>query len=113
VINNKYINFKHMLAVIKTGGKQFVVSKGDKIRIEKLLGEEGSTVTFDAVLLKADEKGSKVEVGTPTVTGAVEGKILKQARSRKVEVVKYKPKTRYKTVNGHRQYFTEVEITKI
>ncbi len=102
-----------MLAVIKTGGKQYVVSKGDKIRVEKLLGKEGSTVTFDAVLLKADPKGAKVEVGAPTITGAVEGKILKQARARKVEVVKYKPKTRYKKVQGHRQHFTEVEITKI
>ena len=102
-----------MLAVIKTGGKQYVVAKGDKIRVERLEGDEGSKVTFDAVLLKSDEKGSKLEVGVPTVTGAVEGKILKQSRSRKVEVVKYKPKTRYKKVHGHRQHFTEVEITKI
>ena len=102
-----------MYAVIKTGGKQYIVSKGDRVRFERLKGEEGDKVAFDAVLLKSDEKGSKLEVGTPTVTGAVEGKIVKQARARKVEVVKYKPKTRYKKVHGHRQYFTEVEITKI
>lgn len=102
-----------MLAIIKTGGKQYIVQKGDTIRVEKLVGEEGAKITFDAVLFKGDEKGSKVEVGAPTLSATVEGKVLRQGRSRKVRVVKYKPKTRYNKTQGHRQHFTEVEITKV
>jgi len=102
-----------MLAVIKTGGKQYVVSKGDKIRVEKLSGEAGSKVTFDAVLLKSNINGSNLEIGMPTVHSIVEGQILKQGRTRTVEVVKYKAKTRYKKTHGHRQAFTEIEITNI
>jgi len=101
-----------MLAVIKTGGKQYKVSPGDKIKIEKLKEEEGEEVTFKEVLLV--EKNKKVEVGTPLVKGAkVTGKILKQGKGDKIIILKYKPKTRQKTKTGHRQLFTEVEITKI
>ncbi len=102
-----------MLAIIKTGGKQYLVKKGDTIKVEKILGAEGETVSFDAVLFKGDEKGGSVEVGSPTLQAAVEGKVVQQGRSRKVAVVKYKPKTRYKITQGHRQHFTMVEITKV
>ena len=101
-----------MLAVIKTGGKQYLVSPGDKIKIEKIDKKEGSEIAFREVLLV--EKNRKVEIGTPLVKGAkVIGKILKQAKSKKVIVFRYKSKTRYKKKKGHRQPFTEVEITKI
>ena len=101
-----------MLAIIKTGGKQYLVAPGQKIKIEKLNKKEGSEVTFSEVLLL--EKGNKVEIGTPTVKGAkVIGKVLKQAKAKKVIIFKYKPKKRYKKKTGHRQPFTEVEISKI
>ena len=101
-----------MLAVIKTGGKQYLVSPGDKIRIEKLDIKEGKEVKFSEVLLM--EKRNKVQMGTPFVKGAkVIGKVLKQGRTKKVIVFKYKSKTRQKTKKSHRQDFTEVEITKI
>jgi large subunit ribosomal protein L21 len=101
-----------MLAVIKTGGKQYKVSEGDKIKVEKLEGEEGSKVVFSEVLFLSDEKD--VKVGSPVVPGAkVEGKIIKTAKGKKVVGVKFKPKKRYKVKFGHRQTMTEVEITKI
>ena len=101
-----------MLAVIKTGGKQYIVSPGQKIKIEKLDKEEGSEITFDEVLVL--EKGKKVEIGTPFIEGAkVIGKVLSQGKAKKVIVFKYKSKKRYKRKKGHRQPFTEVEITKI
>jgi len=101
-----------MLAVIRTGGKQYKVSPGDKIKIEKIAGKEGKEVTFKDVLMV--EKSRKVEIGKPTVKGAkVTGKILSQGKADKVVVFKYKPKTRQKTKKGHRQPFTEIEITGI
>jgi len=101
-----------MLAVIKTGGKQYIVSPGQKIKIEKLDKKEGSEVAFKEVLLL--EKGNKVEIGTPLVKNAkVIGKIIAQKKDKKVITLKYKPKTRYRKKTGHRQPFTEVEITKI
>jgi len=100
------------LAVIKTGGKQYLVSPGDKIKIEKIEGKEGKEIIFKDVLLL--EKQNKLEIGTPIVKGAkVIGKVLRQGRGEKVIVFKYKPKTRYKKKLGHRQPFTEVEILKI
>ena len=101
-----------MLAVIKTGGKQYLVSPGDKIKIEKLNKKEGAEVTFNEVLLL--EKNKKVEIGDPQVKGVkVMGKVLKQAKAKKVIIFKYKAKKRYKVKKGHRQPFTEVEILKI
>ena len=101
-----------MLAVIKTGGKQYKVSPGEKIKIEKIEGEEGKEISFKEVLLL--EEDGKVLLGTPTLKGVkVTGKIISQDRGKKVIIFKYKPKTRYKVKTGHRQYFTEVEITKI
>jgi len=101
-----------MLAVIKTGGKQYIVSPGQKIRIEKLDVAEGKEVVLSEVLVL--EKQNKVEIGAPLVEGAkVTGKVLRQGEGKKVIVFKYKSKTRYKKRKGHRQPFTEVEITKI
>lgn len=107
-----------MLAVIKTGGKQYLVSPGDKIKIETLRQDqskkvkEGEEIIFSDVLLL--EKQRKLEIGAPKVKGAkVFGKVLKQGKGKKVIIFKYKPKKRYKVKKGHRQPFTEVEITKI
>lgn len=100
------------LAVIKTGGKQYLVKKGDKLKIEKLNGKEGDIVKFDTLLI-TDEKGDNVEIGKPAVKSKVEAKILKHAKDKKILVVKYKSKTRYLRRVGHRQHFTQVEIQKI
>ena len=101
-----------MLAVIKTGGKQYVVSPGQKIKIEKIDKEKGKEIAFNEILLL--EKGKTIEIGTPFVKGAkVIGKVLSQGKGEKLIVFKYKPKTRYTRKKGHRQPFTEVEITKI
>lgn len=105
-----------MLVVIKTGGKQYLVSPGDKIKIEKLKAAEGKKkgdeVVFNEVLLV--EKNKKTQIGAPLVEGAkVTGKILSQGKNKKVIVFKYKSKKRQKVKKGHRQFFTEVEITKI
>jgi len=99
-------------AVIQTGGKQYKVSEGDKIKVEKLDAEEGKSFVFDKVLLVADDKSTKV--GTPYVSGAkVEAKVSGDGRSKKVIVFRYHAKTRYKKKKGHRQPFTAVEIMKI
>ena len=100
-----------MYAIIATGGKQYKVSEGEKVRVEKLEGEVGAEVSFDQVLLVG---GDQVTVGSPCVEGAkVVGKITAQDKAKKVIVYKYKPKTGYHKKNGHRQYFSEVEITNI
>lgn len=101
-----------MLAVIKTGGKQYIVEPGQKIKIEKLEGKEGEEITFKDVLLV--EKGNSIEIGTPFVSGAkVSGKILKQGRDKKVVIFRYKSKIRYQKKKGHRQPFSFVQIDKI
>ncbi len=101
-----------MIAVIKTGGKQYKVQAKDKIKVEKLLGEEGQEIEFDQVLLKGDDKA--VEVGTPLLKGAkVKAKVLKQGKLKKVEVVHYKSKTRQHKKYGHKQPYTEIEILEI
>ena len=101
-----------MFAVIKTGGKQYLVSPGDKIEVEKLEEEIGKEITFPEVLLLADDK--KSEIGTPIVKGAkVIGKILAQTKGDKLIIFKYKSKKRYKRKIGHRQKHTQVEIISI
>ena len=101
-----------MLAVIKTGGKQYLVKKGDKIKVETLEGEIGDKIEFSEVLFLGSDK--EVKVGTPFLKDVkIEGKILKQGKAKKVTGVKHKAKKRYKVKFGHRQNFTEVEITKI
>lgn len=100
------------IAIIKSGGKQYIVRAGDKLKLEKIKAETGKKVNFDTLFL-ANEKGDKIEVGAPSLGNKVEGKVLENGRGKKVKVVKYKSKTRYKVTTGHRQYFTEVEITKL
>jgi len=102
------------VAVIKTGGKQYVVSKGDTISIEKLSDtvKKGDAVTFDKVLLV--DNGMDTTIGAPTIKGAsVKGIVTMVGRSKKVEVVKYKPKSRYYKRRGHRQPFLKVKIDSI
>lgn len=101
-----------IFAVIATGGKQYIVTPGQKLQVEKLNAKEGDSFKFDEVLLVAD--GDKVEVGLPHVSGAVvEAKVFRQGRGQKKIVFKYHSKTRYRKRKGHRQEFTELEIIKI
>ena len=101
-------------AVIKTGGKQYKVSEGDKILIEKLNHEVGSEFDFEQVLLLGNAKPENVKIGQPLVNGAkVHARILDHGRAKKKIVFKFTNKTRYKKKKGHRQPFTKVEILKI
>lgn len=101
-----------MKAVIRTGGKQYLVSPGDKIKVEKLEGKQGSEINFTDVLLL--EKDKKVEIGKPIIKDVkIVAKILEQGRGDKVIIFKYKAKKRYKKKAGHRQPFTEIEIKEI
>jgi len=101
-----------MYAVVKTGGKQYRVSLGDRVKIEKIPGEVGAEVNFDQVLMIGGT--DDVKVGTPVVSGAtVSARIVKQDRSRKVTVFKFKRRQGYKKKQGHRQSYTQVEITGI
>lgn len=100
-----------MYAIIATGGKQYRVSEGDVIYIEKIDAQVDSTVSFDAMLV---ENEGEVKVGTPVVEGVkVEGKVVGQIRGEKIVVFKYKAKKNYRRKQGHRQPYTKVEITKI
>jgi len=100
------------IAVIKTGGKQYKVSPGQKIQIEKTAGAAGDEVVFDEVLLVSDDK--KNHIGAPRVAGAkVKGKILEQGRDTKVTILKYKSKKRQSTKRGHRQPYSMIEIQAI
>lgn len=99
-------------AIIETGGKQYRVSAGQKLRIEKLPVEVGGSVVFDRVLLTAE--GAEVKVGEPYLAGKkVSAKVLGQGRDDKKIIFKYHSKTRYRKKRGHRQHFTEVQIEKI
>ncbi len=101
-----------MYAIIVTGGKQYKVSEGDTLFVEKIEAEEGASVTFDQVLLAGE--GEDVKVGAPTVEGAtVEAKVLKNGKAKKIYVFKMKRKKNERKKKGHRQPFTKVEITKI
>ncbi len=100
------------LAVIKTGGKQYIVSPGKKIKIEKIDKKEGEKIIFDQVLLLNED--GKTTIGKPTIEKAkVTAKILKQAKDKKVIIFKYKAKKRYKKKQGHRQPYTLVEILSV
>ena len=100
-----------MYAIIKTGGKQYRVEKSDVIYVEKLDAQEGDEVKFDVMLVGKDEGAV---VGKPLVAGAsVTGKVVKQVKSSKIIVYKYKAKKNEKKKIGHRQPYTKVEITKI
>lgn len=101
-----------MYAVLKCGGKQIKVSKGDTVLVEKLAGETGEKVTLDNVLLLAD--GEKLTVGTPVVEGAtVTASIVEQIRDKKVIIFKKKRRQGYKRKKGHRQYLTVLKVEEI
>ena len=100
-----------MFAIFVTGGKQYKVSVGDEIYVEKLGVEEGETVTFDNVLAVS---GETLTVGTPKVEGAtVVATVLKNGKSKKIDVIKYKAKKNEKKKIGHRQAYTKIKIAKI
>lgn len=102
-----------MFAIIQTGGKQYQVREGENLLVEKLELNAGDTLELD-VLLLADEEGKEVKVGTPVVSGAkVKATVLAQTKGEKIEIIKYKPKVRYRRHNGHRQSYTEIKIEKI
>jgi large subunit ribosomal protein L21 len=101
-----------MYAVIRTGGKQYRVSPGDTIDVEKLPYEVGERVELDDILLVAN--GPKAKIGRPTVKGAkVKATVTRQARGRKVIIYKYRPSKRYRRKKGHRQHFTRLRIDEI
>jgi large subunit ribosomal protein L21 len=100
-----------MYAVIRTGGKQYKVEEGDILRVEKLEAVKGDSITFDDVLLVG---GEDYAIGSPTVKGAqVSASVVRQFRDKKIIVFKMKRRKRYRKTLGHRQYLTEVRITKI
>ncbi len=101
-----------MYAVIATGGKQYKVTKGETLRVEKLAGEEGDSVKLDKVLMIAD--GDKLSVGSPTLDKAsVTATIKAQGRGDKVEIIKFRRRKHSRTQAGHRQSYTEIEVTDI
>jgi len=101
-----------MYAVFRSGGKQYRAAKGDVLRLEKIEADEGATVKFDEVLLVGE--GSDIKVGSPLLSGStVSGKVVRQGKSKKVPVVKFKRRQNYLRQGSHRQFFTEVEITGI
>ena len=101
-----------MHAIIETGGKQYKVTEGDTLFIEKLPQEAGETVTFDKVLAVID--GDKATIGTPVVSGAkVDASIVKNGKGKKIMIFKYNPKKGYRKRQGHRQPYTKVTVGKI
>lgn len=102
-----------MYAVIVTGGKQYLVTEGQKLKVEKLELEAGASFDLDCLLV-SDETGEQVKVGTPLVPGGkVTAKVLLQGRADKISIVKFKSKARYRRNVGHRQPFTEIQIESI
>lgn len=103
-----------MYAVIEFAGHQYKVKEGDKFKVNSLDAKEGDKIKVEEVLMTFDEKGEKVEIGAPTLSGVtVELKVLDHFKGDKVRVFKMKPKKRYKVNKGHRQQLTLVEVTKI
>ncbi len=101
-----------MYAVIKTGGKQYKVDAGDKLKVEKLVGDVGSKVVIDKVLLIAD--GEKTTIGAPLVAGAkVNATVVSHGRADKVMIFKFRRRKHYRKTQGHRQSFTEIQIDTI
>ena len=101
-----------MYAVIATGGKQYRVTEGDTLKVEKIAGEEGSEIELDQVLMVAD--GDNIQVGTPVLDkGAVTARIMSHGRGKKVEIIKFRRRKHHRKQMGHRQDYTEIEVTKI
>jgi large subunit ribosomal protein L21 len=103
-----------MYAVVRSGGKQYRVSQGGSVRVEKLAGEVGSSITLDDVLMIGGEGTGDVKVGTPTVDGAqIVGTIVAQGRGDKIRVFKMKRRKGYRRTQGHRQDYTEIRVEEI
>jgi len=101
-----------MYAVISTGGKQYKLAQGDVCRVEKLDAEEGATVEIDKVLMIAD--GDNINIGTPFVDGGkVTATVKSHGRAKKVEIMKFRRRKHHQKRTGHRQYYTEIEVTAI
>ncbi|RDE18487.1 50S ribosomal protein L21 [Motiliproteus coralliicola] len=101
-----------MYAVVVTGGKQYRVSEGQTLKVEKLTAEEGASVELDKVLLVAD--GEEIKIGAPVVEGAkVNAEVVAHGRGKKVRIVKFKRRKHHMKQMGHRQWFTEIKITGI
>ena len=100
------------IAIIETGGKQYLVKEGDLIKIEKIKDKEGQEVKFEKLLLWSD--GKEIKVGQPFLENSfVKGRVVKQGRAKKITVIKFKRKTRYKVKKGYRPVFTQVQILEI
>lgn len=111
-ITDNELRANHMYAVIETGGKQYKVAPGQKLKIEKLEAEAGKEVLFDQVLLVAAD--DNITIGTPLLEGAhVAAQVLSHGRHKKIKIIKFKRRKHYDRQYGHRQHFTEVEITNI
>ena len=102
-----------LTAIIKTGGKQYLVKEGDIFRVEKLSGQAGDKISFKNPLLVFDLDKSEVQIGQPQLKGEVKAEILEQGKGKKIKIVKYKPKVRYRRKTGHRQPYAKVQITEI
>lgn len=101
-----------MYAVVKTGGKQYRVKAGDKLRVETLNAEEGGSVSLDQVMMVVD--GESVTVGKPLVEGAsVSANVVSHGRGKKIKIIKFRRRKHHRKQMGHRQNFTEIEITGI
>jgi large subunit ribosomal protein L21 len=100
------------IAVIKTGGKQYKVKEGQTLKIEKLDLKEGDKIKFETLMV-VDSEGNELNLGKPSLGEKVEANVLEQGKAKKISVIKYKRKTRYKRNIGHRQLFTKVEILSI
>ncbi|MCW8933143.1 MAG: 50S ribosomal protein L21 [Gammaproteobacteria bacterium] len=101
-----------MYAVVKTGGKQYKVTEGEYLKVEKLEGAEGDSIEIDQVLMIAD--GDKLKIGSPMLDGGkVTCKILSHGRAKKVHIMKFRRRKHHQKCTGHRQYFTEIEVTSI
>ncbi len=104
------------IAVIETGGKQYLVAEGKTIIIEKLPAKaikDDKTVVFEKVILTADTAAGTSSVGSPYLTGTVSGMVMEEGRGKKIKVVRFRAKSNYHRTYGHRQPFTKVKITKI
>lgn len=103
-----------MIAVIQTGGKQYKIKEGDLVTVERLDGDTGTQVILGTVLLIADENADKVDIGAPYLSNAkIAATITEQGRGKKIDVIKYKRKVRYRRKKGHRQRFTKIKVDSI
>jgi len=107
-------NRNHMIAIIKTGGKQYKIKEDEILKVEKLEDNVGDEIVLSDVLLVSDDEEKDIKIGAPSVEGAeVKAKVLEHGKAKKVSVVKFKNKVRYRRNVGHRQPFTKIQITSI